>query len=153
MWLVSPAFCHRQQAVADRRAGRREHQPQRHHLPLHEDDLRPRPHPRQGVHVPRDRLHEPVRRHQVHDQAIKMENFCKLFPQVTYKKSWLEAVEDADGLVILTEWNEFRGLDAIKLKGLMKSPNVLDTRNILNMHEFQNAGFKFDNVGRLPRNS
>ena len=78
-------------------------------------------------------------------------NYSKLFPNIGYEKSWEEAVSKADGMVIFTEWNEFRGLDTEKLKALMNSPVVLDTRNILNMHEFQNAGFTFDNVGRIPR--
>jgi len=77
-------------------------------------------------------------------------NFSKLFPDITYKKSWEKAVSKSDGMVILTEWNEFRGLEADKIKKLMNAPVVLDTRNILNMHEFQNAGIIFDNVGRLP---
>ena len=80
-------------------------------------------------------------------------NFAKLFPDITYKKTWEEAVSKSDGMVILTEWNEFRGMDIKKLKTLINSPVVLDTRNILNMHEFQNAGFIFDNVGRLPKKS
>ena len=80
-------------------------------------------------------------------------NFAKLFPDITYEKSWEEAVSKSDGMVILTEWNEFRGMDIKKLKTLINSPVVLDTRNILNMHEFQNAGFIFDNVGRLPKKS
>ena len=80
-------------------------------------------------------------------------NYFKLFPDITYEKSWEKAVSKSDGVVIFTEWNEFRGIDAKKLKTLMNFPVVLDTRNILNMHEFQNARFKFDNVGRLPRNS
>ncbi|SVA61745.1 uncharacterized protein METZ01_LOCUS114599 [marine metagenome] len=77
-------------------------------------------------------------------------NFSKLFPDITYEKSWEKAVSKSDGMVILTEWNEFRGLEADKIKKLMNAPVVLDTRNILNMHEFQNAGIIFDNVGRLP---
>ena len=80
-------------------------------------------------------------------------NYSKLFPDIIYEKSWEKAVSKSDGMVIFTEWNEFRGIDAKKLRTLMNSPIVLDTRNILNMHEFQNAGFKFDNVGRLPRNN
>ncbi|SVC13873.1 uncharacterized protein METZ01_LOCUS266727 [marine metagenome] len=44
-------------------------------------------------------------------------------------------------------------MDIKKLKTLINSPVVLDTRNILNMHEFQIAGFIFDNVGRLPKKS
>ena len=78
-------------------------------------------------------------------------NFAKLFSDITYENSWEDAVSKSDGMVIFTEWNEFRGMDTEKLKTLMGSPVVLDTRNILNMHEFQNAGFTFDNVGRLPR--
>ena len=80
-------------------------------------------------------------------------NFAKLFPDITYENSWEEAVSKSDGMVILTEWNEFRSMDIKKLKTLINSPVVLDTRNILNMHEFQNAGFIFDNVGRLPKKS
>ncbi len=79
--------------------------------------------------------------------------YSKLFPDITYKKSWEKAVSKSDGMVLLTEWNEFRGMDAEKIKTLMNSPVVLDTRNILNMHEFKNAGFIFDNVGRLPQKS
>jgi len=79
--------------------------------------------------------------------------FSKLFPDITYEKSWEKAVSKSDGMVILTEWNEFRGLDSEKLKSLMNSPVVLDTRNILNMHAFQNSGFIFDNVGRLSQKS
>ena len=80
-------------------------------------------------------------------------NFAKLFPDITYENSWEEAVSKSDGMVILTEWNEFRSMDIKKLKTLINSPVVLDTRNILNMHEFQIAGFIFDNVGRLPKKS
>ena len=77
----------------------------------------------------------------------------QILPDITYEKSWEKAVSKSDGMVLLTEWNEFRGMDAEKIKTLMNSPVVLDTRNILNMHEFQNAGFIFDNVGRLPKKS
>ena len=80
-------------------------------------------------------------------------NFAKLFPYITYKNSWESAVSKADAMVILTEWNELRGLDIEKLKSLMTSKIVLDTRNILNMKLFKEEGFKFDNVGRIPRNS
>ena len=48
----------------------------------------------------------------------------------------------------MTEWNEFRGMDLIKLKQLMHSAVILDTRNILNISELKNLEFKFDNVGR-----
>ena len=79
------------------------------------------------------------------------ENFEKMFPDIIYCKSWKNAVLDSVGLVILTEWNEFRGIGPNQLKKLMKSLNVLDTRNILNMNDFLKAGFNFDNVGRKSK--
>ena len=48
----------------------------------------------------------------------------------------------------MTEWNEFRGMDLFLLKSLLKSPVVLDTRNILNTKILQELNFNFDNVGR-----
>ena len=59
--------------------------------------------------------------------------------------------ECAKPLVIMTEWNEFRGLDLLKLKGLLKSPVLLDCRNILRMDDLETMGFKYDNVGRKKR--
>ena len=44
-----------------------------------------------------------------------------------------DACVQSKGLIIATEWNEFRGIDLTELKGLMKSPIVLDTKNILSM--------------------
>jgi UDPglucose 6-dehydrogenase len=57
-------------------------------------------------------------------------------------------VEGSDAAVIMTEWNEFRGMDLEKLKFLMSQPVVLDTRNILNITELKRLEFKYDNVGR-----
>jgi len=72
----------------------------------------------------------------------------KLIPKIDYKLNWQSAVEDCDAVVIMTEWNEFRGMDLSKLKELMFSPIILDTRNILNITELKRLDFKFDNVGR-----
>ena len=62
--------------------------------------------------------------------------------------NWQDAVKDCDAVVIMTEWNEFRGMDLSKLKKLMSTPIILDTRNILNISELKKLEFKFDNVGR-----
>ena len=75
-------------------------------------------------------------------------NFAELYPQITYCKTWEEAVKDTDAVAVMTEWNEFRTIDAKTLKNLMKSPIILDTRNILSRKELQKNGFSFDNVGR-----
>ena len=75
-------------------------------------------------------------------------NFSEFYPQITYCKTWEEAVKDTDAVAVMTEWNEFRTMDAKTLKNLMKSPIILDTRNILSRKELQKNGFSFDNVGR-----
>ena len=75
-------------------------------------------------------------------------NFAEFYPQITYCKTWEEAVKDTDAVAVMTEWNEFRTMDAKTLKNLMKSPIILDTRNILSRKELQKNGFSFDNVGR-----
>ncbi len=75
-------------------------------------------------------------------------NMEKLFPQVDYVTSWQEAVRDAGAVAVMTEWNEFRGLDLEELASLVKEKVILDTRNILNTSELQRLGFSYDNVGR-----
>ena len=75
-------------------------------------------------------------------------SFTEFFPEITYCKTWEEAVKNTDAVAVMTEWNEFRTMDLKKLKYLMKSPIILDTRNILSRKELQKNGFSFDNVGR-----
>ena len=70
-----------------------------------------------------------------------------IFPDISYKNSWEEACEDADGVVIMTEWNEFRGISLSHLRSLMKKPILLDTRNILDVKKLKENNFLFDNVG------
>ena len=70
-----------------------------------------------------------------------------IFPDISYKNSWEEACKDADGVVIMTEWNEFRGISLSYLKSLLKSPVLLDTRNILDVKKLKKNNFLFDNVG------
>ena len=72
----------------------------------------------------------------------------KLIPDIEYKLNWQSAVEGCDAVVIMTEWNEFRGMNLEELKELMFTPIILDTRNILNISELKRLEFKFDNVGR-----
>jgi UDPglucose 6-dehydrogenase len=76
------------------------------------------------------------------------ENMKKHFQNIEYCGSWQAAVKNADAVAIMTEWHEFRALDLSELKSLMKSPLVLDTRNILSIPDLTALGFKFDNVGR-----
>jgi UDPglucose 6-dehydrogenase len=75
-------------------------------------------------------------------------SFAEFYPQITYCKTWEEAVKETDAVVVMTEWNEFRTMDVKTLKNLMESPIILDTRNIRSRNELQKNGFSFDNVGR-----
>jgi len=58
------------------------------------------------------------------------------------------AAQDADALVIATEWDEFRSLDLARLKTLMKGDVVMDARNLLQPEEAQKIGFRYFRIGR-----
>ncbi len=73
----------------------------------------------------------------------------KLLPaSVEYVDSPYEAALDADALIILTEWNQFRALDLEKLKSQMKGNLFADFRNIYNRELAEKAGFTYIGVGR-----
>ena len=59
-----------------------------------------------------------------------------------------KALEGADGVVILTEWNEFRALDLKRAKKLLKRPLMVDLRNIYRPEQMAAAGFRYVSVGR-----
>lgn len=59
-----------------------------------------------------------------------------------------EALQGADGVVILTEWNEFRALDMARMKSLLKSPLMIDLRNIYRPSQMAAAGFTYVSIGR-----
>ncbi|MDQ2706831.1 MAG: UDP-glucose/GDP-mannose dehydrogenase family protein [Actinomycetota bacterium] len=61
------------------------------------------------------------------------------------------AAKDADAVVILTEWPEFRALDWLRLRGVVRQPVVVDTRNLLDPDVPCRAGFSWVGVGRAPR--
>jgi len=64
-----------------------------------------------------------------------------------------QAMAGADAVAILTEWNEFRGLDLPRIKSLLKTPIVIDLRNIYNPAEMKDAGFVYYCVGRKETGS
>jgi len=77
----------------------------------------------------------------------------KLLKNVTFAKTAYEAAFEADILVVITEWHEFRGLDPRRLKEVMRQPRIVDLRNIFNPEEMRGLGFTYEGVGRpRPRN-
>ena len=67
---------------------------------------------------------------------------------VTLSDDLYEAASGADAVVIMTEWNEFRGLDLERLRGLMKTPVIIDARNVLDPAQTRAAGFTYVGTGR-----
>ncbi|MEE9613733.1 MAG: UDP-glucose/GDP-mannose dehydrogenase family protein [Thermodesulfobacteriota bacterium] len=82
---------------------------------------------------------------------VAMKNAGEVLPgSVTYCKNSYEAADGSDCLVILTEWNQFRKLDLERIKRLLKSPLVVDLRNVYTPEEMEKSGFNYVSVGR-PR--
>ena len=82
---------------------------------------------------------------------IANNEMSKIFHDIEYFDNLYDAVKNVDGIVIITEWNEFRSLDLQKIKKIMKGNIILDTRNILDMDELSSLGFVYDNIGRIKK--
>lgn len=67
---------------------------------------------------------------------------------VDYKKDAYEVAEGADLLIVLTEWNEFKELNFSNIKNKMKSPNIIDARNLYEPEQMKAKGFNYMGVGR-----
>jgi UDPglucose 6-dehydrogenase len=78
-----------------------------------------------------------------------MEAAAGMLPSIDYAANAYDAAEDADCIVIITEWNEFRSLDFKRLKKSMKTPALVDLRNIYKRAEIEAQGFAYESVGRL----
>jgi len=72
----------------------------------------------------------------------------KLLPAVQYCANAYEVCDGSDALVIFTEWNEFRKLDLVRIKRLLKKPVMIDCRNIYEPDEVKALGFKYHSIGR-----
>ncbi|MCP5063632.1 MAG: UDP-glucose/GDP-mannose dehydrogenase family protein [Ignavibacteriae bacterium] len=80
-----------------------------------------------------------------------MEN-AKFYLQdkIEYATDQYETAKDADALLIVTEWNEFRNPDLEQVKTLLKEPVVFDGRNIFNRRRTQELGFTHYSIGKTP---
>ena len=79
---------------------------------------------------------------------VAMDEAKKILKNIEFSNNIEECLQDSDGLVILTEWNEFRGLSATRLKKVMKGNILVDLRNSLNPESFQKSGFNLIQLGR-----
>ena len=69
--------------------------------------------------------------------------------KITYSKTAYEALEGADAMLLLTEWNEFRRPDFDRIKDLMKTPIIFDGRNQYNGKRLIERGFDYQCVGKI----
>jgi UDPglucose 6-dehydrogenase len=70
------------------------------------------------------------------------------FAGIQWAKTAYDAVKDADALILLTEWNEFRGLDLVKLAHSMREPVMIDLRNLYSITEIAKTPFIYHSLGR-----
>ena len=79
---------------------------------------------------------------------LAMDNTKKILPNLTYCQDEYETAQSSDALVIATEWNQFRNLDLLKIRKLLKSPILLDLRNLYEPGKVKSLGFIYEGVGR-----
>lgn len=79
---------------------------------------------------------------------VAMDEAKHSLPGIEYATDEYDAIRNADVLVIITEWNQFRALDMEKVKGLLRSPNIADLRNVYEPDDMRELGFEYVGVGR-----
>ena len=79
-----------------------------------------------------------------------IENAIKMIDGMVVAKDAMAVADDADALVIVTEWDEFRALDLTKLKSRMRGDVLVDLRNAFDRQQAENAGFDYRAIGRGP---
>lgn len=77
-----------------------------------------------------------------------MEKAKKIITGITYEEDMYSVAKDADLLVVLTDWNEFKEMDLSRIHTMMAAPNVIDARNIYDPQKLKNLGFIYRGVGR-----
>jgi UDPglucose 6-dehydrogenase len=110
------------------------------------DDIREAP----SIKVIRDLLQEGALLRLYDPKAV--ENMKQLYPEepgrLLYFSSPYEAVEKANALLVLTEWDEFAALDLKKVKEAMANPIIVDGRNVFSPEAVKKLGFEYYSIGR-----
>jgi UDPglucose 6-dehydrogenase len=84
---------------------------------------------------------------QAYDPAA-MEQARRVLPDIVYRPDAYSAAEDADAVVLVTEWNQFRNLDLARVKSVMRRAILLDLRNVYEPERVRALGFDYHGVGR-----
>ena len=83
----------------------------------------------------------------VYDPAA-MSNMKQLYPDLDYAESVESAVRGASAVLVMTDWNEFRGMDLAHIGELMDKEVIIDAKNLLSREQLAENGFAFEGVGR-----
>jgi len=76
------------------------------------------------------------------------EEALKMYPNLVGCQDAYDVAKGADAIVLVTEWNQFRNLDFEQLKGLLRSPIMIDCRNVYDPERVADQGFYYVSVGR-----
>merc|ERR1712137_315257 len=76
-----------------------------------------------------------------------MEEASHLLSDIEFAKNAYDAVEQADAMVIVTEWDQFRALDLDRIKAALNSNIVVDLRNIYSPEDMAGRGFQYTSIG------
>jgi len=106
------------------------------------DDIREAP----SINIIRQLQQEGVRIKAYDPQA--MENIRSIFPDIELCSDPYQVAEGSDGLIIVTEWDEFRNLNLPRIKELLNQPVIIDGRNIFEPARMKELGFMYQGVGR-----
>ncbi len=106
------------------------------------DDIREAP----ATEIARLLLHEGV--HVKGYDPVAMHNAARILPNMQLAKDPYDLAEGCDAVVICTEWNEFKHLDMIRIRQVMRQPFIVDGRNLYEPDEMKRLGFTYRGVGR-----
>ncbi|HNL40386.1 MAG TPA: UDP-glucose/GDP-mannose dehydrogenase family protein, partial [Saprospiraceae bacterium] len=73
---------------------------------------------------------------------------AQLGDRIRYADSMYDALQGADCLAVMTEWNEFRSPDFEQLKRLLQEPVIFDGRNLYDLDQMKGLGFHYESIGR-----
>ncbi len=77
-----------------------------------------------------------------------MDKAKKIITGIEFTDDMYKVADGSDILIVITDWNEFKEMDLDRVKKLLKSPNIIDARNIYDPQKIKNAGFVYRGVGR-----
>jgi UDPglucose 6-dehydrogenase len=83
-----------------------------------------------------------------HDPVAMHEAKRRLGDRVIFAENGYDAIDGADALVVVTDWNEYRHPDFARIRRLLRTPVVVDGRNLYDARKMRALGFAYDSIGR-----